>query len=298
MRKMTFRGIFKSVFWRMQQYGFFNKVSDDVYLKWMYRIWMGKKLNLDEPKTFNEKLQWLKLHDRKPMYTQMVDKCEAKKYVSEKIGGGYIIPTLGVWNSFDEIDFDELPDQFVLKTTHDSGGVVICRDKSAFDINLAKKKIVKSLKTNYYMQGREWPYKDVQPRIIAEKFMIDETGDTITDYKFYCFNGEPRYLYVSYGLEDHRTAALSFLTLNWEFAPFSRSDYKAFEELPKKPHLFNEMVEIAKHLASNIDFIRIDLYEINNQIYFSELTFYPCSGLMLFVPEEWDYRMGRMLDLS
>ena len=200
------------------------------------------------------------------------------------------------YNNLD-IDFDKLPTQFVLKCTHDSGGLVVCKDKSNLNKKAAKKKIEKSMKTNYYKGGREWPYKNVKPRIIAEEYMEDISGNGLTDYKFYCFNGVPKYLYVSNGMDNHETARLSFLTMNWEKAPFGRSDYLEFEVLPPKPTKFDEMVKIAKSLSGGHPFLRVDLYEINNKVYFSELTFSPCGGFMPFVPEEWDAKLGEMVNI-
>ena len=278
--------------------GFFNWMPDKAFLKMRYKRKFGKKLNLENPQNFNEKLQWLKLYDRKPEYTQMVDKYEAKKYVAERIGEEYIIPTLGVWEKFEDIDFDSLPNQFVLKCTHDSGGLVICRDKATFDKEAAKKKINKSLKVNYYLKGREWPYKNVKPRIIAEEYMEDAKTKELIDYKFYCFNGKVKYLYISEGLDNHSTAKISFVTLDWTFAPFNRSDYKPFALLPQEPFHFNEMIKIAEKLSYGINFMRVDLYEINEKVYFSELTFTPCSGFMPFQPKIWDLKLGAELELQ
>lgn len=272
-------------------------LPDKTYIKMKYRMKFHRKIDLKKPKTFNEKLQWLKLYDRKPEYSQMVDKYEAKKYVASIIGEDHIIPTLGVWERFEDIDFDALPNQFVLKCTHDSGGLVICRDKSKLDKVVAEKKINASLRTNYFYQGREWPYKNVKPRIIAEKYMEDGSSKNLTDYKFYCFNGIPKYLYVSTGLENHATASISFLTLDWVFAPFGRSDFKPFTELPPKPTKFDEMLEIAARLSAGYKFLRVDLYQIENQIYFSEYTFSPCGGMMPFDPPEWDEELGKLIDL-
>lgn len=272
-----------------------NWLPDKIFLKLVFWARMNKKLNLKNPQTFNEKLQWLKLYNRKPEYTSMVDKYEAKKYVSERIGDEYIIPTLGVWDSFEDIDFDSLPNQFVLKCTHDSGGLVICRDKAALDKNAAREKINKSLKNNFYYQGREWPYKNVKPRIIAEEYMEDANMQELRDYKFYCFNGKVKYLYISEGLENHSTAKISFVSLDWTFAPFNRSDYKPFDSLPQKPFHFYEMIKVAEELSAGINFLRVDLYEIQKKIYFSELTFTPCSGFMPFNPEEWDAKLGELL---
>ena len=285
------------IFESLAMRGFFKNMSDKEYLSWLYRARMGRFPDLNYPKSFNEKLQWLKLNDRKPEYTEMVDKYLAKKYVEKRIGEKYIIPTLGVWDEFDQIGFEKLPDQFVLKTTHDSGGVVICKDKANFDKAAAKRKLEKSLKRNYYWAEREWPYKNVKPQIIAEKFMVDKSGDGLIDYKFYCFNGMPEFLYISNGMDNHKTARLSFLTMNWEKAPFGRSDYLEFETIPPRPRKFDEMVQIAKSLSEGHPFLRVDLYEISEQVYFSELTFSPCGGFMPFVPEEWDEKLGDMISI-
>ena len=273
-------------------------LSDKAYIRLAYFRRFHKFPDLKNPKTFNEKLQWLKLYDRKPEYTVMVDKYEAKKYVSDIIGEDHVIPTLGVWDRFEDIDFDSLPNQFVLKCTHDSGGLVICRDKNALDIEFAKNKINKSLSVNYYHYGREWPYKNVKPRILAEKFMSDERNpQSLIDYKFYCFDGEPKFLYISSGLEDHSTAHISFVTLDWDFAPYQRSDFASFDELPPKPERFDEMIEHCKKLSKGKSFLRVDLYEINDTVYFSELTFSPCSGVMPLKDESHDKIIGDMLIL-
>lgn len=277
--------------------GFYSWVSDERFLKQLYFERMHCTLDLENPKSFNEKLQWLKLHDCNPEYTRMVDKCEAKRYVAERIGEEYIIPTLGVWNCFDEIDFDKLPEQFVLKCTHDSGGNVIVRDKHTLDLKQARKKISKTLARNYYWAGREWPYKNVKPRVLAEQYMQNENERELTDYKFYCFNGEPKFLYTSVGLENHETARISFLTCDWQFAPYERSDYRGFEALPPKPQNFEKMLDIASVLSAGIPFLRVDLYEINGRVYFSELTFSPCSGFIPFRNPEHDLEIGSMLVL-
>ena len=275
----------------------FHYLPDSLYLRYVYWRVMGEPLHLKNPQTFNEKLQWLKLHDRNPLYTTLVDKYAVKKWVADKIGEQYIIPTLGVWNHFDEIDFDKLPNQFVLKATHDSGGLVICRNKKTFDKQAAREKLEKSLKNNFYYMGREWPYKNVPPRIIAEKYMEDEEENSLVDYKFYVFNGEPKFLYVSQGLENHATARISFLKMDWTFAPFCRMDYKPLDVLPKKPVNFKQMCHFVKILSKGTPFMRVDLYEICHHVYFSELTFYPCSGYTAFNPPQWDKKIGDWLKL-
>ncbi len=289
--------ILKKGFMFLSNRGFFNRMSDETYLKLRYNCIMGKKLNLDNPVTYNEKLQWLKLYDRKPEYTKMVDKYEAKKYVADIIGEEYIIPTLGVWDNVNDIDFDTLPNQFVLKCTHDSGGIVICKDKATFDIENAKNTLNHFLNRNFYSVHREWPYKDVQPRIIAEKYMEDESGKDLKDYKFFCFNGEPKLLYISEGLSDHSTAKISFADMDYNIAEFKRNDFKPFDELPKKPINFEKMKELAKVLSKDRAFIRVDFYEINKKIFFGELTFFPCSGYLPFDPEKYDKILGDWITL-
>lgn len=287
----------------LTEMGFFNRLSDEEFLKKKYKVLMGKELNLNPPVTFNEKLQWLKIHDHNPLYTTMVDKYAAKDYVANIIGKEHIIPTLGVWDHFDEIDFEQLPNEFVLKCTHDSGGLVICPDKNKLDRNAAKRKIEKCLKRNYYWSGREWPYKDVKPRIIAEKYMTDGTNKafkvnkSLTDYKFYCFNGEPKYLYVSDNMAEHDKAHISFLNMDYSKAEFKRTDYQSFKNIPTCPVSFEQMRRLAIKLSKDTKFLRVDFYEINRQIYFGELTFYPCSGFMPFEPEEWDTKLGNMIQL-
>lgn len=273
--------------------------NDKLYLEWLWYLKFCRKLDFKHPTTFNEKLQWLKLYDRKDIYTIMVDKYAAKEYVANIIGEEHIIPTLGVWNKASDIDFDSLPNQFVLKCTHDSDGNIICRDKRKLDRTSAIRKLSKSLSRQYYVRNREWPYKNVPHKIIAEQFMSDQSQSEsgLMDYKFYCFNGEPKILYISTGLEDHSTASISFVTLDWQFADFHRSDFKPFDQLPPKPSLFSEMLDIAHRLSQGHSFLRVDLYQINGKVYFSELTFSPCSGMMPFEPEEWDLKMGVLLNL-
>lgn len=278
--------------------GIFNKMPDKKYLGKKFKVILGYEMNFDDPKTFNEKLQWLKLYDRKAEYTKMVDKYLVREYIKEKIGEKYLIPLLGVWDKPEDIDFSHLPKQFVLKCNHNSGGLCICRDKSKISENKIKRKFRKEIKRNYYLSGREWPYKNISRKIVCEKYMEDEQQKQLIDYKFYCFNGEPRFLYVSQGLENHNTARISFLKMDWSFADFSRSDYPPFDELPKKPDKYFEMIEIAKKLSMGIPFLRVDLYEIRNQIYFGELTFSPCSGMMPFVPKEADLMLGELLELN
>lgn len=286
--------------------------DDERYLKLIFRIKMGQRLNLDSPRTFSEKLQWLKIHDRRPIYTHLVDKFEVKEWVTALLGESRVVPVLGVWDSFSDIDFDALPEQFVLKCTHDSGGLAICTDRTSFDIERARTKISNSLKRNYYALGREWPYKNVQPRVIAERYFPtwdpespdgilpkplsnDDLG--VMDFKFYCFHGEPKFLYVSRGLHNHSTAQVAFLTLDWKRTDFKRQDYAEFDELPPKPARLEEMIRIAETLSSGIPFVRVDLFEHANTVLFSEMTFHPVSGMMPISPRSADSEIGKLLDL-
>lgn len=269
--------------------------DDKTYIKWNYFFGMGKFPNLEKPQTFNEKLQWLKLHDIHPEYSRLVDKYEVKEYVKELLGEEYIIPTLGVWDRFEDIDFDKLPNQFVLKCTHDSGGLVICQDKSKLDINKARKKISKSLKKNFFLEHREYPYKDVKPRIIAEKFMVDESGTELKDYKFFCFNGKCKMLFVA---TDRNIGDVKFDFFDDKFnhLPFKQGHPWADKEI-KKPVGFDKMIELSEILSKGFPHVRVDLYDINGQIYFGELTFFHFSGNVPFHPDEWDYKIGEWLIL-
>lgn len=273
-------------------------IPDSLYLRMRYFMHTKKLLSLRNPKRFNEKLQWLKLYNRKPEYTRMVDKYEAKLYVSDLIGEEYIIPTLGVWDDPDEIDFDALPERFALKCTHNSGkGMYICKDKSKMNKEAVKEGLRSGLKQNYYLFNREWPYKNVKPRIIAEQYIEECSGADLIDYKFYCFNGEPRFLYVSQGLAHDETACINYVTLEWEKAEFKRNDYQEFKTLPPKPQNFDKMIELSKRLSDNVPFLRVDFYNINGKIYFSELTFSPGAGFTKFDPPEWDEKIGEWIRL-
>lgn len=268
----------------------FNWMEDEQYLKIAYWVRMGKRLNLDNPRTYSEKLQWLKLHDRNPLYTKYVDKYEVKKLVAEKIGIEYIIPTIGVWDKADDVDISSLPDRFVLKCTHDSGGLVICKDKKRFDVNAAKKKLAKCLKHSFYWGMREWPYKGVKPRIIAEKYMEDETGE-LRDYKFFCFDGEVKALFIATDRTKKEETKFDFFDANFKHLPFTNGHPNA-EIQPAKPVCFDEMKSLAAKLSCGIPQVRIDFYEIEGKVYFGEMTFFHWSGMTPFVPEEWDYKFG------
>lgn len=274
--------------------------NDELYLKVDFFLQKHKCLNLSSPKTYNEKLQWLKINDRRPEYTKMVDKATAKEFASEIMGEEFIVPTYGVWDSFDDIDFDKLPNQFVLKCTHNSGGTVICRDKSTFDKSAAERVLNRCLRKNIYWPTREYPYKEVKPRIIGEQFMDDGRAKVsgLTDYKFFCFNGIPKFLYVSQGFYDHSITQVSFFDLDGNRLSVKRSDYKELINF-ERPKSFEKMKHLVADVAKKIDapFIRVDLYEVHGKIYFSEFTFFPCSGMLPFYPNEWDYKFGEMIHL-
>ena len=277
--------------------GFFNWMSDKKYLNMIFKSKLKKKINWEDPQTFNEKLQWLKLYDRKPIYTTMVDKYAVKKYVADIIGEEYIIPTLGVWDKFDDIDFDKLPNQFVLKCTHDSGGLVIVKDKSKLDKKLAKNKIEKSLKRDYYIAGREWPYKNVPRKIIAEQYMEDTETQELRDYKFFCFNGEVKALFIASDRGNPKEETkFDFYDENFNHLPFTNGHPNATKEIVK-PKTFEKMKELASILSKGIPHLRVDFYEIDGKIYFGELTFCHWSGFVPFNPEEWDYIFGSWITL-
>lgn len=276
---------------------FTHIIPDRIYLKIMFRKKMHKKLNLKNPQTFNEKLQWLKLYDRNPDYTKMVDKFEVKKYVSDLIGEEYIIPTIGIYNKFEDIDFNVLPQQFVIKCTHDSGGIVICRDKDVLDIANAKEKIESSLKENYYYYGREWPYKNVKPRIIIEKYMEDYKTKELIDYKIMCFNEKPQILFTCTERFSNDGLKVTFFDSKWNRLPFERK-YKKSKKNIDKPINFDKMIELSEKISKDIPFFRIDWYEINGVLYFGEITFYPGSGYEIFYPEKWDYILGEYINLN
>lgn len=280
-------------------------LPDEQYLKLRFRFKMGYWPNLKEPKTFVEKINWLKLHDRNPEYTKMVDKYQVKEYVAQKIGQEYIIPTLGVWKRPEDINFNVLPNQFVLKTTHGggSGGVVVCKDKKTFDKKKAINKLRDSLASDIYRNLREWPYKNVKKQIIAEKYMMpsdkaDDPTYDLTDYKFYCFNGEPHYCQV---IRDRNTKeTIDFYDMEWNHMPFVGLNPVAkngVEPVAKPVHL-EQMKVICRRLSKDIKFSRIDLYVIDDKEYFGEITFYPAAGFGEFTPADWNERLGELIKLD
>ena len=276
-----------------------NKISvflpDKLFLKIKFRYHFGHKLYLNNPKTFNEKLQWLKLNNRKPEYTQLVDKYEVRKYIKEKIGDEYLIPLLGVYNNFDEINFAELPNQFVLKPNHTSGNVFICRDKSKIDYIKLKKEVDLWLKRKYYWLHREWPYKNVKPKIVCEKFMVDESEKDLKDYKVFCFNGTPKLIQVDYNrFSGHKR---NLYDVNWGYVPASFQYSSDPNVKISKPHKLEKVLKLAEKLAKEHPFIRVDFYIINNEIYFGEITFYPEAGFGKFEPKDISNEMGGWINL-
>lgn len=272
-------------------------IPDEWVIRMQYKDLTGMKLNLKEPRTFNEKLQWLKLHDHNPLYTTMVDKYEAKKYVAGIIGEEYIIPTLGVWDRFDDIDFDSLPEQFVLKCTHNSGGIAIVRDKNKFEYDKEKAKFEYCLRNNYFWGGREWPYKNVRPRIIAEKLINSLDEFKFIEYKVFCSYGEPKLILVCKGEAHSSNRTNSFYDIDFHPIPVD-TVYPRSQEIDYIPENIEELLHIARVLSNRIPFIRVDTYIIKNQIYFGELTLYHNSGICPFNPAEYDLEFGRIIDID
>lgn len=272
---------------------------DALWLKMIYKQKMHQTLNLRNPTLFTEKLQWLKLHDRKPIYSSLVDKYEAKKYISTHYGENLVIPNYGVWNHFSDINFDELPEQFVLKCTHDSGRVFICKDKRTFDKTTAAEVLEKSLRHNFYYWTREWPYKRVKPRIIAEKFMSEQAAADLVDYKFYCFNGRASYCQVI--TNRSVSEAIDFYDRDWQLQPFIGLNPQAHHaaSVMKCPEAYDQMLSLADDISTRVGspFLRVDLYYIGHRIYFGEITFYPGGGTGVFTPPEWNRKLGDMIKL-
>lgn len=278
--------------------GLLNWMTDETLLKLMYKSRMGKTLNLDNPKSFSEKLQWLKLYDRKPWYTKLVDKYEVRSYIEETIGKEYLIPLYGVWDDADEIDFDSLPDQFVLKCTHDSGSVIICQDKTKLDKNKAKKKLKRAQRFNYYYCSREWPYKNVKPRIIAEKYMLNIEGSTeLSDYKWFCFDGVAKVMFV---VTDRQTPGvgtkMDYFDMEFRHLPFTNGCPNA-THIIEKPVNFELMRELAERISKGLPHVRVDFYEADGRVYFGEITFFDGCGMTPFEPDEWDDMFGSWIRL-
>lgn len=274
-------------------------VSDELHLKLMYRALIGKGLDLTNPKTFNAKLQWLKLHDRNPNYIKLVDKYAVKGWVAEKLGADYVAETYASWGSAEDIDISALPERFVLKTNHDCGGVVVCNNRQVFDIDAARRKLNRHLRTNYYWGGREWPYRDVKPLVFAEQFLGEETNGEkpveMVDYKFMCFAGSVRCAFTCTG-RARGDLRVDFFDNDWNHLPFERH-YANADVTPNAPVNLEFMLKAAETLASGIPFVRVDFYEIGDRPYFGEMTLYPGSGFEEFTPDYWDKMLGDWLAL-
>lgn len=274
-----------------------NWMSDRFYLKTLWRLVMGYELNIDNPKTFNEKLQWLKLHDHNPIYTTMVDKYRVKDYVTKLIGAEHVIPTLAVYKTVDEIDLTTLPDQFVLKCNHDSGSTVICKDKASFDLDAAKAKLDEALHHNFYWDAREWGYKHVKPLIFAEQYMEAFDSDDLLDYKFFVFDGKVRALYVaSERFKEHSETCFDFFDMDFNHVDVMNG-HPHTKRVLKKPASFDQMVALAEKLSQGLCHVRCDFYDVNGQVYFGEYTLYHMAGFTPFEPISYDEYLGSLLNL-
>ena len=272
-------------------------VPDEAALRLLYWAALGKRLDLVNPRSFNEKLQWLKLHDRRPEYTMLVDKCAVKQWVADRIGPEHVIRTYARWDRAEDIDITSLPEKFVLKTNHDSGGVVICKSRAEFDLKAARRKLAKSLRRNFFWVGREWPYKDVAPCIFAEEYLEPDAAGDLPDYKLFCFsNGK----IVTLLMTDRFTEAgltKTFFDENWRPLSLSEGNHPTRPEVPA-PERFEEMKALAERLAAGFPFMRVDFYESEGRLLFGEMTFYPNSGFEHFNPKEWDVEFGSWIDLA
>lgn len=271
-------------------------IPDELYLRMAYRAVTGKKLHLNPPITYNEKLQWLKLHDRKPEYTDMVDKYEVREFVAGRVGEKYLVGVLGVWDKAEDIDFAALPDQFVLKCTHDCGGLIICRDKAELDIEEAKRKLNECLKTNFYWQGREWPYKNVKPRIYAEEYLADVGDSQLTDYKVFCFDGKPQLIQVDY--DRYTGHKRQFFDCDWNRLDISFHFLSDTTKQISRPPVLEDMLELARQLSAGFPHLRTDFYIVGNRLYVGEMTFFHGTGFGKWWPEGTDVWLGQFLKIQ
>lgn len=267
--------------------------DDETYLRTVFRLYTGEKLDLNNPQTFNQKLQWLKLYGHRPEYVTMADKFAVKRYVADLIGEEYVVPCLGVWDNAEEIDFDSLPDQFVLKCTHNSGnGRCICKDKSKIDFDVVRKRIAKGLKEDYYKPGRDKQYRDIPKKIIADQFLDDGTGSELRDYKWWCFDGEPMYMYYT-NKGEHIYE--NFFDMDYNPVPIDHGFARLVPEM-EKPKEFELMRELAAKLSKGVPFVRIDFFDVNHRVYFAEYTFFDWGGFRKF-EGDWDYELGKLIRL-
>lgn len=280
----------------LNEYRIFRLMPDEAYLKLIYRCEMGRKLNLTSPNTYNEKLQWLKLKDRRPEYKTYADKYAVREYLRQTVGEDYLIPLIAVYDRVDEIEWDALPAQFVLKCTHASGTNIICTDKNRLDIETAKRQLNRWMQRDYYWHGREWQYKNMRPRIICEKYLADESDFELKDYKFHCFNGEPKIATVVLNRFQEGGPNGNFYDMAWNLLPFYQHYPPSTSNVPK-PKNFEKMKEIACKISEGLLYIRIDYYEAAGQLYMGELTLHPASGWLGFIPESADGLVGSWLEL-
>lgn len=288
----------KYVYYYIKTHGQFRNISDEEYIKLFFKYLMGTELNLHNPQTYNEKLQWLKLYDRNPRYTQLVDKYEVREFVKNTIGDEYLIPLYGVYDSYEEIDFNELPKQFVLKPTHTSGNYFICKNKDKINHNKLKTEIDNWINREYFWEHREWPYKNVVPRIICEKLLVQEDNAELRDYRFFCFHGEPKFVTVDFSITDKDKTRRNLYSTEWELLNKEISYPKENRFKVNKPKNFNKMIELSKKLSKDIPHVRVDFYNISGKIYFGEMTFYHQSGYGDIRPEEFNIQMGNWLNLD
>lgn len=290
--KSTCRFVYKVRY----RFCFLRIIPDKTAIKKQYKLVMKKRLELDNPKTFNEKLNWMKLYYRKPIFTDMVDKYNVKKFVTNKIGEGYVIPSIGVYKKWEDIDFSKLDAPFVIKTTHSSGCIAVIKEKNENDLKAAKKKMNKSLKSNYFYHCREWPYKNVEPRIIIEKYVKDEKEDNLPVFKFFCFDGEP-YLVQTIKNDKTKFETIDYFDMNWKLLDL-RQNFNNSDVPLNKPNNFEEMKRIASVLSKGFPFLRVDLYSVNGKVLFSEFTFFSDAGCQRFYPDKWDYILGEKIKLD
>ena len=279
--------IASNMFWRFASHTY-KWWPDALWLRMIYRSRFHRPLNLAHPRSFNEKLNWLKLYDRNPLYTRLANKYEAKQYVSERIGPEYVVPCYGVWDRFDDIDFDKLPDQFVLKCTHDSGGMCLCKDKASLDKAAAKERLERTQRNNFFWWTREWPYKNIRPQILADELLDDHTGKTLRDYKFWCFGGVPRYMYCTVKAADIYE---NFYDMDFQPVAIDHGFRRAEPEF-EKPACFELMKELAAKLSEGIPFVRIDFFLVEGRVYFGEFTFYDWAGMRPFRDYSQDLELG------
>ena len=292
---MDYKKVFKNREFRLKLINCLRFIPTKPYLKMVYKIKTGKKLNLKNPVGFNEKLNWLKVNDIRSEYTDLVDKIRVRDYVESKLGRDICFPLLGQWDRYEDIDFSSLPEQFVLKCNHDSGSVRIIKNKEEIDHGEMSRFFKSRLKINPFAIGREYPYKNVKPKIMAEPYMVPEGAEDIEDYKFFCFNGKPEIMFVA--TERSLDCKFDFFDMEFNHLDIVNIHPQSGKEIAK-PKMFDEMKEIAEVLSKGKAFVRIDLYEIGGKIYFGEFTFFHGGGFWLFAPKEWEKRLGDWINIE